>query len=534
MLGGRNSLEFELQCIFMSANKGRGKTWLLCTNTERQRQLKQPVLISQRSLCPASRLNTTTPVKHQGFPFQRRLHISLTSPSNPCYKIIDTTTAMSSFSFRQIYSHLKFSFGQIYSRLKINQSAATAENSALEKLAPELQLQVLLNADTADDLYALIRASPRLYNVFSLNKDTILSAVACRQFHPAVISDALFFARITQLEQPLPRDAVIELCRVYPSERHEGTVISIPMSVALCKLAKSIKFFIEDYARNTLPLMEDLGHSLDIGVLSEYWPENPVSYSQLSHSETGRLQRAFCRFEIYRYLFARCHSELDHDTRECADLPSLTSVEQASLFLQKFPDFQVSEINCIRDYLYRRLRGILGRLEDKAVDTLSPEIFKFDPEGDVESAEWSSGVWLFTNNGQIHQDTHIEHLMSLGLGYVRQVFESAGEEQKNLFIRHIDAAITKHIERDFITSAFERLDINPARQNIDLLAETDPPFEYEINADAELDIPDAWQWAHPRAPPLELSDFALKGLRDWGYVFWDYGRLRESGILERR
>ena len=518
----------------MSDNKGRGKIWLLCTNMERQRQLKQPVLISQRSLCQAFLLNTTTPVKQQGFPLQRRLHISLTSPSNPCYKFIDTTKAMSTFSFRQIYSHLKFSFGQIYSHLKINQSAAISENSALEKLAPEIQLQILLSADTADDLCALIQASPRLYNVFSLNKDAILSAVACRQFHPAVISDALFFARISQLEQPLPRDTVLELCKVYPSERHEGTVIPIPTSVALCKLARSIKFFIEDYARNTLPIMEELGRSLDIDILSEYWPEKPIAYSQLSHSETGRLQRAFCRFEIYRYLFARCHSELDHNTRECGDMPSLTSAEQASLFLEKFPDFQVAEINCIRDYLYRRLRGILSRLEDKAVDTLAPEIFNFDPEGDVESAEWSSGVWLFTESGQSYQDSHIEHLMSLGIPYIRRVFESKGEEQKDLFIRHIDIAVVNHIERDFITSAIESLGRNPAWRDVPLSAETQQSFVHELNADAGLDIPDSWQWAYSGMPPMGLEDSTIKGLRDWGFVFWDHNRLCESGILERR
>ncbi|KAF6241906.1 hypothetical protein HO173_000618 [Letharia columbiana] len=32
---------------------------------------------------------------------------------------------------------------------------------------------------------------------------------------------------------------------------------------------------------------------------------------------------------------------------------------------------------------------------------------------------------------------------------------------------------------------------------------------------------------------LKLQDSALKGLRDWGYVFWDLDRLHVSGILER-
>lgn len=409
-----------------------------------------------------------------------------------------------------------------------------ARNSALESLAPELQLQILFNADTPDDLHALIQASPRLYQVYLHNKDTILSAVALRQFHPAVASDALFFAKISQLEQPLSRDTVMELCKTYPNELQEATNIPISISVALCKLVSNVRFFIEDYARNTLPIMEGLGRSLDLEVLPEYWPENPVSYSQLSSSETGRLQRAFCRFETYRYLFARCSSELDHDLRECPSRPSLTPAEQASLFLQRFPDFQVTEINCIRDYLYRRLRGICIGLEDKAVDSLPPETFDFDQDGDLEAAEWASGVYLYTNNGKAYQNHHLEHLMSLGLAYIRRIFESTGGKQNNLFIRHIYPDIVRHLETQFITRALELVGPNPARGDIPLLAKTDPPFVYEVNPDVELDIPDAWQWAHPRAPPLKLQDSALKGLRDWGYVFWDLNRLHVSGILERR
>lgn len=408
-----------------------------------------------------------------------------------------------------------------------------AKDGALELLASELQLQILLNADTPDDLHALIQASPRLYHVYLFNKDTVLSAVARGQFHPEVIPDALFLAKISQFEQPLSRDTVIELCETYPSEMHKGTILSVPMSVTLCKLASNLRFFIEDYAQNTLPIMEELGRSQNLYRFPEYWPANPAPHSKFSQVEIGRLQRAFCRFEIYRHLFARCSPNLRHELRACPVDPSLSPEEQATRFLQKFPDFQVAEINSIRDYLFRRLRGICARLEDKAVDTLPPETFMFDQEGDVESAEWASGVYLFTNSGKYYQSQHMEHLMSLGLPYIRRIFEATGEEQKDLFIRHIPRDIIHHLETEFITRALKCLGRNPARGDIPLLAKTDPPFVYEVNAGVELDIPDAWQWAHPRAPPLSLKDDPLKGLRDWGYVFWDFDRLRESGILEK-
>ena len=408
-----------------------------------------------------------------------------------------------------------------------------ATKSALELLPPEIQLQILVNANTPNDLHALIQASPRLYQLYSLNKDFALSAVACRNIHSAVITDALIFAKISQFEKPLSRNTIIEVLETYPSRLPEEPVMTTPMSVTLCQLASNMSFFIQDYARNTLPIMEGLGRSLDFHVSPSYPAEASASFSKLSNSETGRLQRAFCRFEIYRTLFGRCSSEIDHNTRQCADQPSLRAAEQRSMFLERFPDFQVNEINCVRDYLYRRLRGICSQLEDKAASTLPPETFMFDRDGDYESEEWASGVWLFTESGKYYQTQHIEHLMSLGLGYVRRIFESTGEEQKNLFIRHSDAIIS-HLETEFITRAVELLEIIPDRRDRPLLAETDPPFVYELNPDVELDIPDAWQWANPRGPPLFLSDKIEKGLRDWGFVFWDLDRLRESGILERR
>lgn len=408
-----------------------------------------------------------------------------------------------------------------------------AQTDTPEMFVPELQLQILLNVQTPEDLHSLIQASPRTLQVFLLNKATVLSAVARRQFHPAVISDALFFAQISQHEHPLPRDTVLELCETYPSELHEGAVIPIAMSIALCKLARNVKFLIEDYARNTLPLMEELGRSLDVHVLSEYQPENPVSYSQLSDSEVGRLQRAFCRFEIYRYLFARCSPELNHDTRSCAFHASLSPAEQARLFLAKFPDFQITEINCIRDYMFRRLRGICHHLEDQAVESLPVETFQFDQSGDVEAAEWFSGVYLFTNSGKPHQEDHMEHLMSLGLAYICRLFESTGEEQKDLFIRHIPRDVIRHMETQFITKAINSLGRNPVCTEL-LSLDEGLSFPYDVNAGVDLDVPDAWQWAYPRSPPLDLKDSTLKGLRDWGFVFWDRDRLRESGILEKR
>ena len=395
----------------------------------------------------------------------------------------------------------------------------TTRNLTLELLEPELQLEILLHLETPKDLQNLIQASPRLYQVFLLNKTRIISYVARRQFHPAVLSDALTFAKASQFERPLKRETVIKFCEIPPDEMHSwrSSTSSEAESAALCKLARTLRFFIEDYVRNTLPIMEGLGQSLDFEIVPEYRSEKAVLYSELSEREMKRLQRAFCRFEIYRCLFARCSAELNHDIHKCPRRPALSPLEQAARYLGKFSFYESQELYSIRDYLFRRLRGICSEVEDEAVQTLPPERLIFDPEGDFETEEWNSGLYIFTNTcKQTTQDTHLEHLMSLGLPYIRAIIEAPGEQKSALFIRDIRCAVVRHMESEFISKAFECMEQN--FEAIDVPIESNPP--------------DVCEWAHRGTPPEWLWLDVHKGFRDWGYVFWDLERLRGSFILE--
>ena len=411
--------------------------------------------------------------------------------------------------------------------------------SALEVLQPELQQQVLLQVQTPKDLHAIMKASPRLFQVYSLNKERTLSTIARRQFHSATLPDALRLVKLAQMQRSLCSEEVRNLCGIDSAQisERQNAISLVSESVALCKLAECIKFFINDYARNTIPVMEERGRSLAHTVQPEYPPDDSHSCSRLSDSEHGRLQRAFCRFEVYRHLFAKCRPGFDHTLQACLQSPPLEPEEQARLYLGQLPDFQITEINCVRDYLFRRLRGICSALERQAMETLSPRDFVFDSQGcDVETSEWYSNVYIFTNTGKSHQDCYFEHLISLGLPYIRQLIEANGEKRMTLFTQdsYAQNGLIDHISKPkFITEAFECLEKtkNPASDGVELLRESDPPYVYEINLHGGLGTPDGWQWAHPRAPPFMLSDYDEKGLRDFGYVFWDLDRLSRSGML---
>ncbi|KAF6220397.1 hypothetical protein HO133_002829 [Letharia lupina] len=409
--------------------------------------------------------------------------------------------------------------------------------SALELLSPELQQQILLQIGTLDILYALIRASPRLYQVFRYNKETTLLTIALCQFHPAVQPEAVALAELAQIQHQSKRDTqsqrdtAVSFCDTFPDQIHRWyeSNASGSLSTNLCKLDRLVKIFIDDYAQNTLPVLDQLGHSQDCRILPEY---NHVQQLHLSTTEIGRLQRAFCRFELYRHLFSRCTQDFSNGVHQCIRDPPLTTAEQAKMFLEDLPAFQISEIACIRDYLFRRLRGIYDRIEDEAVRTLPIEAMTFE-ESD-ESAMWESPFYMLTNRAQHEQEEHLEHLMSLGLPYIRQILESTGNEQRDLFLHYVSSSVLHHLEGDFLSGAFERLGLNPdARRDCQRFLDTEKDFSPACDENGYSELPQGWLWAHHHLQPSRLIDPAYKGLRDWGYVFWDYDRLQKSGILRR-
>ena len=133
------------------------------------------------------------------------------------------------------------------------------------------------------------------------------------------------------------------------------------------KLDVVVRFFMEDYAQNTLPILDKLKDSNNTTIETEYKRDHHYSRPELSGSETNRLRRAFCGFETYKQLFGLFSSDVNDHLRQCYDEKSLSAYRQAELFFQSRPAYQAAEIACIRDYLHRRLRGVFDQVEDEIV-----------------------------------------------------------------------------------------------------------------------------------------------------------------------
>ena len=418
------------------------------------------------------------------------------------------------------------------------------QDSALERLSPELQQQILSHLDTLESLHALINASPRFFQLFRINKGITLSAIVHRLLPLTVTKVSPAIEKVLQLGQPpLSRNTVLDLFNSTRNEQREwqSSVLPLAMSMELCRLDKTIQFFTDDYAQSTLPILYQLGASEDIAIRLDYGQDCHGSVSKLSDDELERIRRAFYRFETYRRLFARCSSDFNHDLQECSGESAFSVFEQGEMFFQHMPMYQITEVACIRDYLFRRLRGIFEQVEDEAVKALKAEFP--NPKNKKQAMDWddktgcrygyfdSDEFHYFTYNGKYEQDNHIEHLLSLGLPYIRTILESTGHEQQDLLLRYeISFSCSAQHETEFLTAALGLDDFASTSGYYSGLGRRSNSC---LGDKSESDLPTAWRWAHADGTDFELVERFCKGLRDWGYVFWSSERIQDSGILDR-
>ncbi|KAL8810973.1 MAG: hypothetical protein Q9200_002163 [Gallowayella weberi] len=251
----------------------------------------------------------------------------------------------------------------------------------------------------------------------------------------------------------------------------------------LCKLGTTTSWFVEDYRRCSMELLVDLGNLMDLPQDSQTLGSTPVD----EDNQSGR-DRDYFR-QARRYLRANL-----------------------------LPD-DVEELACIRDYLVRRLWGVLQAIEEHAVRTTSEDpIRKLGHER--KPHDW------FSNLAKLNQEEYIEYLISLGLGFLRDVLESED-------LRRAELVISNSVARyNYISHAVD----DDSEKTCDYISyeyddgSFDGEGEYGVEA---LDyFSSGLLWANYNKIPSDYGRGPLKGLRDWGYVFWGKARLQASGVLD--
>ncbi|KAI4232935.1 MAG: hypothetical protein L6R40_007257 [Gallowayella cf. fulva] len=385
--------------------------------------------------------------------------------------------------------------------------------TTLEALVPEIQVQIMRNVSSRQTLIALLRASPRFYQVFRTRKDYLLTQLAFSRFRPEIIHTVWSLAKTLQLPRPATRERVYEHTSknfykyraVAVDEDFQQPSITSAITIPLCRMGETIAWFVQDYRQSTLPLLTTLGTYLNLQ------QDQEILGSDLSAVERGRLQRAFCRFETFCCLFVAPKGQLEEPFRYSCGAVS---------FLGDFEPEEVEELACVRDYLIRRLWGAFDAVESDAIHGEDcAAIRKLGEEH--EPYDWFSYI------PKRSHPCYMEYLMSQGLPFLRDLLESDG-------IRRAKTIISNSAEREyFLTFALKKGHIVPlSLEDRDFdggLYDGEDVFE----GDDVLNFPRGLLWANRSRIPNDYARWALKGLRDWGYVFWDDRRLQASGVLDQ-
>ena len=372
--------------------------------------------------------------------------------------------------------------------------------SPLELFQPEIQAQIMCSIPDIKTLYSLLRASPRFYQVFNSRRDFHLTELARWQFHWEVFPFAYDTVKLSAFPKPLSRQDVLAFTTTFWDNKDFMDLIMPPeITLPLIKLGVRIRWFADDVTSNSLEILSQLGKLVGLEQDSE------ALRTKLSSIELARLQRAFCRFETHWHLFAP----------EPSGSPSMTAEEQTHNFHEELELEEVEELACVRDYIVRRLWAIFDLMEDVVVAG--------------EPSTTRQGVCshhnFFTDVGKHEHILYMERLMSQGLEVLQAVFANDLNSSTEIVISNCvplegylsDALEKMHRMTDDIMKAME--------------ARSKTPLQF--SGDDIRDSSIGWLWAHDWHPGYESGDPALKGLRDWGYVFWDEQRVKASGILDR-
>ncbi|KAA6412169.1 MAG: hypothetical protein FRX48_04320 [Lasallia pustulata] len=286
-------------------------------------------------------------------------------------------------------------------------------------------------------------------------------------------------------DSPSPVEVYAFLAK-YKARRHAEPPPSLPLPVSIeliCFHKKIIRYFAKHFASSLLAV-----HPLS--------RDSALCYVPPSSTETRRIHRALYRFELYYRLFAGSRWE----AAEWLGFPAPTIN-----FLSLYPPWEVEELHCVHDFLYRRF---LVAYIDVA-------------QHDVRMGNFGmhSGPLKAEQLGTF--DHQIEHCLSLGLTYVHEAMTSPGLEDRielnpaGLSYKYFPGVVLRYYKTLRMTSHAE------GNQTANFLGGSlsNRPNE-------------AWVWWKRLLYPDTCdSQDSLVELRKWGYCMWDSDRLRDWEVL---
>ncbi|KAL2219440.1 hypothetical protein M432DRAFT_353647 [Thermoascus aurantiacus ATCC 26904] len=401
----------------------------------------------------------------------------------------------------------------------------TWESSAsLEILPPEIQCHILKQIPDITTLHALLRASPRYFQVYRVFQAVVLSHVTRNQITPALLPlalDALEWRRCR--ESPRDCAAVLAFLQNFrqktPSQPRK---LSLEISKELLRFHNNVvEFFISDFARNRLAVVDNYLHSR---IPSESLTTSACETCApiLSHTEHFRLARAFYYLELYGNL---CYHTPPWDDD---NIPYLEQLR----FFDRLREWELEEFMCVQHYMFEKLSDYLNRVEDDCMqDFLEDEPYVIEPFG--PNSRWEREDIFFSDLSQGRsQESWLEGCLTRGLRRLKTMLTA------DTFEARLDAFGPIHLPDTTLTHVLWQLPPYDYRYRAsqDKLQPFDPNAEYRDDSEKPSS---GWSWATEaiRLPEDSMkypSSKVLNGMRRWGYGIWDHWRLQSLGIFTKK
>jgi hypothetical protein len=378
------------------------------------------------------------------------------------------------------------------------------------KLSTELLCIILAQLDSLQDLYSAVCASTSTYKAFQGARHATLSSVIRNIIWPNVIPDALFALRA---------------CAPDP-QATEVLPMSLVEAEQLCHLWHSHEYFVKRlvaYFMTNLNAQLKAEQPSGANVTKLYFPQDP-----LAPREVARVRRALLRYSAFQSIIS---NPLFEDREEAA------SRQVASLFAIYAP-WEIEEVACVYQYISNRLEDVIQNVEDHFVSRVqlteqksSSTYLPCGPKGSLglqsmqaEAPFFEHDNWIFTKDEKRYQRQILTHLGSLGLPFLRSLFEAGPDSQKDIITENHDYLIwdlgAALAQRPHQTGIFKT-------EDDDWLSGKVLGFEGDRLEKRNL----AWLWAHQNRPEASFFWRCNTDLREWGYIFWDSDRLQRCGIL---
>ena len=320
---------------------------------------------------------------------------------------------------------------------------------ALEQMPPEMVDMILLEIPSSQDLYSLIRASPKCSSVFHQKPQSYVTTALRNSIHPVALPHALAVLstpiRSHQLRGRRHVFAVMNFLDLYT----EGHQFEFPRDrsslYALSRLSIKVTWFSNDYAGQILQIfrvqdnsargsrpeaditpatsttpeykrprehMESTSSCLHEGTDQPH-PSNRGSQTDmaLSDSELARFQRAFFRYEVYCRSFS-----LNEEPHELIYplISYLDSSNQFDAFLAHLKPWEVEEMSCVHEYLSTLLYSLLKDLGESLVEeVLNAKGVQYPPNWARSSSkmrhEFMKAVRLKHDGSYVYARRNLDH-----------------------------------------------------------------------------------------------------------------------------